>query len=156
MTVLYYDVYRRDAEFERQHGVEYRELDDLLAESDYVTIHVDLNEHTRKLFNAERIGRMRKNAILINAARGPIVDTEALYQALANRQIGGAALDVTDPEPLPADHPLLRLENCIVCPHIASASVRTRTNMAKLAADNILKVLSGEKPLTPVNHDVLK
>jgi glyoxylate reductase len=156
MRVLYYDVYRRDADFERQHAVEYRDLDDLLAESDYVTIHVDLNEHTRKLFNAERFRRMKPNAYLINAARGPIVDTEALYQALKSGEIAGAALDVTDPEPLPIDHPLLQLENCIVCPHIASASVRTRTNMAKLAAENIVNVLAGKPAVTPVNPEVTR
>ena len=156
MRVLYYDVYRRDGDFEREHAVEYRDLDDLLAESDYVTIHVDLNEHTRKLFNAERFRRMKPNAYLINAARGPIVDTEALYEALKSGEIAGAALDVTDPEPLPVDHPLLQLENCIVCPHIASASVRTRTNMAKLAAENIVNVLTGKPPVTPVNPEVSK
>ncbi len=156
MRVLYHDVYRRDAEFERQHGIEYRELDDLLAESDHVTVHVDLNPDTRKLFNAERFRKMKRSAYLINAARGPIVDTEALYQALKNGEIAGAALDVTDPEPLPADHPLLQLENCVVCPHIASASIRTRTDMAKLAAENIVNVLEGNMPLTPVNPEVLE
>jgi glyoxylate reductase len=156
MRVLYYDVYRRDAEFERQHGIEYRELEALLAEADFVTIHVDLNDSTRRLFNAERFRKMKPSAYLINAARGPIVDTEALYQALKSGQIAGAALDVTDPEPLPADHPLLQLQNCVVCPHIASASVRTRTNMAKLAAENIVNVLEGREPLTPVNPEVVK
>jgi glyoxylate reductase len=154
MRVLYYDAFRRPEGFEREHRVEYREMDDLLAESDFITVHVDLNDSTRKLFNAERLGKMKRTAFLINAARGPIVDTEALYQALESGTIAGAALDVTDPEPLPANHPILRLDNCIVCPHIASASVRTRTNMAKLAAENILKVLGGEKPVTPVNPDV--
>jgi glyoxylate reductase len=156
MRVLYYDVFRRDAEFEREHAIEFRELDELLAESDFITIHVDLNENTRKLFNAERIGRMKPTAYLINAARGPIVDTEALYQALKAGRIAGAALDVTDPEPLPADHPILQLDNCVVCPHIASASIRTRTNMAKLAAENIVNVLEARAPVTPVNPEVLK
>jgi glyoxylate reductase len=156
MQVLYYDVYRRDAEFEGEHAVAYRDLEDLIAESDYITIHVDLNDSTRKLFNAERFARMKPTAYLVNAARGPIVDTEALYQALQSGQIAGAAVDVTDPEPLPADHPLLQLPNFVVCPHIASASVRTRTNMARLAAENILNVLGGKPPLTPVNPEVLK
>jgi glyoxylate reductase len=156
MRVLYYDVYRRDADFESQHGIEYRELEILLAEADFVTIHVDLNDSTRGLFNAERFRKMKPSAYLINAARGPIVDTEALYEALKSGQIAGAALDVTDPEPLPAEHPLLQLQNCVVCPHIASASARTRTNMAKLAAENIVKVLEGRKPLTPVNPEVVK
>ena len=156
MRVLYYDVYRRDAEFERQHQIEYREVDDLLAEADFVTIHVDLNDSTRRMFNAERFKTMKPSAYLINAARGPIVDTEALYEALKAGEIAGAALDVTDPEPLPADHPLLQLENCVVCPHIASASVRTRTNMAKLAAENIVNVLEGREAVTPVNPEVVR
>jgi glyoxylate reductase len=156
MQVLYYDVYRREADFEREQGIEYRELDMLLSEADFVTIHVDLNDSTRRLFNAERFRKMKRSAYLINAARGPIVDTEALYDALKSGQIAGAALDVTDPEPLPADHPLLQLQNCVVCPHIASASVRTRTNMAKLAAENIVNVLEGRKPLTPVNPEVAR
>ena len=155
MRVLYSDVQRRPAEFEREHGVEFRKLDDLLAESDFVTIHVDLNDSTRKLFNREHFQKMKSTAYLINAARGAIVDTDALYEALKSGQIAGAALDVTDPEPLPANHPLLQLENCVVCPHIASASVRTRTNMAKLAAENIVNVLQGKAPLTPVNPEVL-
>jgi glyoxylate reductase len=154
MRVLYHDQYRRPAEFEHEHGVEYRELDALLAESDFITVHVDLNDSTRKLFNAETLGRMKPTAYLINAARGPIVDTEALYGALKDRTIAGAALDVTDPEPLPADHPILQLDNILVCPHIASASVRTRTNMALLAAENIVKVLGGERAVTPVNPEV--
>ena len=151
MRVIYHDQFRRPPEFEQEHRVEFRPLDDLLAEADFITVHVDLNEATRKLINAERLRKMRSTTYLINAARGPIVDTEALYEALRRGQIAGAALDVTDPEPLPADHPLLQLDNCVVCPHIASASLRTRTNMAKLAAENIVNVLSGEKPVTAVN-----
>jgi glyoxylate reductase len=156
MRVIYHDAFRRPEDFERERGVEYRELDDLLAESDFITVHVDLNDTTRKMFDAERLGKMKPTAYLINAARGPIVDTEALYDALRSGIIAGAALDVTDPEPLPADHPILQLENCVVVPHIASASIRTRTNMARLAAENIVKILSGEKPVTPVNPEVVK
>ncbi|MFN8486381.1 MAG: D-glycerate dehydrogenase [Caldilineaceae bacterium] len=114
------------------------DLDTLLAESDFVSIHVPLMESTHHLVNAEFLRKMKPTAILINTARGPMVDQEALYQALANGTIAGAGLDVTVPEPLPPSHPLLTLKNCVILPHIASASIATRTNMALLAADNLI------------------
>jgi glyoxylate reductase len=154
MEIIYYDVYRRE-DLERQHGWRYVDLDTLLRESDFVTVHVDLNDQTRKMFSTEAFKKMKQTAYLINAARGPIVDTDALYQAVKDGEIAGAGLDVTDPEPLPADHPILTLENVVVCPHIASASIQTRTKMAILAAENIVNVLKGEKPKTPVNPEVL-
>jgi len=154
MEIVYYDVYRRE-DLEQQHGWRYAELDDLLVEADFVTVHVDLNDHTRGLFSTEAFRKMKKTAYLINAARGPIVDLDALYQALKSGEIGGAGLDVTDPEPIPADHPILQLENAVVCPHIASASLQTRTKMAILAAENVVAVLRGDRPKTPVNPEVL-
>jgi glyoxylate reductase len=154
MTILYYDVYRRE-DLERQLGYRYVDLDMLLRESDFVTVHVDLNERTRRMINAEALAKMKRTAILVNAARGPIVDSQALYEALKNGTIQAAALDVTDPEPIPLDSPLLTLDNCLIVPHIASASVKTRNAMAELAADNILAVLSGQRPPTPVNPEVL-
>ncbi len=154
MTILYYDVYRRE-DLERQLGYRYVDLDTLLRESDFVTVHVDLNERTRRMINAEALAKMKRTAILVNAARGPIVDSQALYEALKNGTIQAAALDVTDPEPIPLDSPLLTLDNCLIVPHIASASVKTRNAMAELAADNILAVLSGQRPPTPVNPEVL-
>lgn len=99
---------------------------------------------------------MKRTACLINAARGPIVDQRALHLALRDGLIAGAALDVTDPEPLPQDDPLLTLENCFVVPHIGSASIATRTRMATLAAENIAAFLSGQRPPTPVNPEVLE
>jgi len=153
MPIIYYDVFRRE-DLERQHGWRYVDFDTLLREADFVTIHVDLNEGTRKLFSTDAFKKMKKTAYLINAARGPIVDTDALYRALVDGEIAGAGLDVTDPEPLPAEHPILGLENAVVCPHIASASLQTRTKMAVLAAENIVAVLNGEKPKTPVNPEV--
>jgi glyoxylate reductase len=152
MRLLYHNRHRLPAEVEREQGVEYRPLDDLLAEADYVSLHVDLNETTRKLIDAARLAKMKPTAYLINAARGPIVDTEALYQALRDGTIAGAALDVTDPEPIPADHPLLGLPNCLVCPHIGSATGRTRLNMALAAVENVVSVLTGRPPLAPVNQ----
>ena len=154
MEILYYDVYRRE-DLEQQHGWRYVDLDTLLSESDFVTIHVDLNDDTRKMFSTEAFKKMKPSAYLINAARGPIVDTDALYEAVRDGEIAGAGLDVTDPEPLPADHPILTLENVVVCPHIASASLQTRTKMAVLAAENIVAVLNGDRPKTPVNPEVL-
>jgi glyoxylate reductase len=153
MEIVYYDVYRRE-DLEQQHAYRYADMDTLLAESDFVTVHVDLNQQTHKMFSTDAFRRMKRSAYLINAARGPIVDTDALYEAAKSGEIAGAGLDVTDPEPLPADHPLLTLENVVVCPHIASASIQTRTKMAILAAENIVAVLSGQKAKTPLNPEV--
>ena len=99
---------------------------------------------------------MKKTCVLVNTSRGPIVDNMALYEALRNGKIGFAALDVTEPEPLPANHPLLTLDNVIVTPHIASASVVTRTKMGLIAAENLIAGLKGEMPPNPVNPEVLK
>lgn len=124
-------------------GAELADLDTLLREADFVSLHVPLNESTRHLINRERLALMKPSAILINTARGPVVDQDALVDALQRGVIAGAALDVTDPEPLPADHPLLALPNAIVVPHIGSASRRTRDRMAQMAAENLLAGLRG-------------
>lgn len=153
MRILYYDVYRR-TDLEQSMGVTYADLDTLLRESDFVTIHTDLNETTRHMMNAEAFGKMKRTAIVINTARGPIVDPQSLYQALKAGKIGGAALDVTEPEPLPENSPLLTLPNCLVVPHIASASVVTRGKMAQMAAANLIAGLKGEKLPTCVNPEV--
>ncbi len=144
MHILYYDPTRRP-ELEAELGVEYAELEDLLARSDFVTLHCPLTLGTRHLINEAALRRMKPTAILINAARGPVVDTRALVQALSEGWIRAAALDVTDPEPLPPDHPLLSLPNCIVVPHIARATLSTRTRMARMAAENLLAGLRGER-----------
>jgi glyoxylate reductase len=155
MTILYHDAYRRE-DLEREHGYRYVDMDTLLRESDFVTLHVDLNPQTRGMLNAAAFNQMKPTAIVVNAARGPIIDPDALYAALKNGEIAGAALDVTQPEPIPLDSPLLTLDNCLVVPHIASATMRTRDEMSDLAARNILAVLNGERPLTPVNPQVLE
>jgi glyoxylate reductase len=121
------------------------DLEELLAESDFVSLHVPLTQDTRQLVNAETLASMKSTAVLINTARGPVVDSDALYDALAAGQIAYAALDVTDPEPLPADHKLLTLPNCLVVPHIASASWATRGRMAVMAAENLLAGLHDER-----------
>jgi glyoxylate reductase len=119
-------------------------LEELLERSDFVTIHCPLTPDTRGLIGEEALGRMKETAYLVNAARGPIVDTDALARALKAGEIAGAALDVTDPEPLPVDHPLLDVPGLVVLPHIASATHATRERMADMAVDNLLAGLAGE------------
>ncbi|MCB0172009.1 MAG: D-glycerate dehydrogenase, partial [Anaerolineae bacterium] len=130
------------------------DLTTLLERSDFVSVHVPLNDQTHHLINKETLRMMKPSAVLINTARGPVVDTEALYEALRDQVIGYAALDVTDPEPIPADHPLLELENVIVAPHIASASYATRGKMATMAAENLIAGLKGEHLPNCVNPQV--
>lgn len=122
----------------------YVELDELLAESDFVTLHCPLNEETRHLINADTLAQMQSTATLVNTGRGGLVDQEALYDALKAGTILAAGLDVTTPEPLPSDHNLLTLDNCIVLPHIGSASIATRRKMAAMAVDNLLAGVAGE------------
>ena len=119
-------------------------IEELLEQSTVVTLHCPLTDQTRGLIGADALRRMRDDAYLVNTARGPIVDTDALGQALEQSWIAGAALDVTDPEPLPADHPLLRAPNLVVAPHLGSASHETRAEMADIAVDNLLAGLRGE------------
>jgi glyoxylate reductase len=121
------------------------DLDTLLRESDFVSIHVPLNSATKHLVNAEFLSKMKPNAVLVNAARGGVLDQTALYHALKSNQIFAAALDVTDPEPLPMDSPLLELENCLIVPHLGSASKKTRDMMSLLAAQNLVAGLKGER-----------
>ncbi|MCP4543527.1 MAG: D-glycerate dehydrogenase [Chloroflexi bacterium] len=121
------------------------DLDTLLAESDFVSLHVPLTEETHHLIGEEALQKLKPTAILVNTARGPVVDPDALCRALRDGEIAYAALDVTEPEPIPVDHPLLSLPNCIVVPHIASASVATRTKMAVIAARNLVVGLRGEQ-----------
>lgn len=130
------------------------DLDVLLTSSDFVSIHVPLTAVTRHMVNAEFLAKLKENAILINTSRGGVVDQAALYDALKKRQILSAALDVTDPEPLPMDSPLLTLENCLIVPHLGSASKRTRDLMAQLAAENLIAGLKGERLPNCVNPEV--
>jgi len=125
-------------------------LEELLERSDFVTVHCPLTPDTRGLIGAEALRRMKPTAYLVNTARGPIVDTDALTRALHSAEIAGAALDVTDPEPLPGDHPLLQAPNLLVVPHVGSATHDTRGRMADIAVDNLLAGLAGE----PMPHQV--
>jgi len=132
------------------------DFDTLLQESDFISLHIPLTDQTRGLINADSLKKMKPTAVLVNTSRGPVVDQEALFAALKSRQIFAAALDVTVPEPLPVDHPLLGLENCIILPHIASASWRTRQNMSSMAAENLIAGLKGERLPHCVNPEVYK
>ncbi|MCL4508450.1 MAG: D-glycerate dehydrogenase [Chloroflexi bacterium] len=149
MRVLYH-ARSRHIEDEERLGVEYAELPSLLALSDVVSLHVPLSRETYHLIGESELRLMKRSAFLVNTARGGVIDPDALVRALRESTIAGAALDVTEPEPLTADHPLVQLDNCLVVPHIASASIATRTRMATLAVENIIAVLSRRAPLTPV------
>jgi glyoxylate reductase len=146
----------RNREAEERLGCIPVELPILLRESDFLIVLIPLTPDTRHLLSTPQFKLMKPSAFLINAARGPIVDQRALYEALRNGLIAGAALDVTDPEPIPLADPLLSLDNCLILPHIGSASIATRTRMATLAAENIAAFLAGHRPPTPVNPEVLE
>lgn len=144
MTVLYHNRNRRP-DTESALGVRYVPFAELLAESDYVVLTVPLTKETTGLIGRAELAQMKPTAILVNVARGAVVDTPALTEALTKRQIYGAALDVTDPEPLPRDHPLLRLDNVIIAPHLGSATEQTRRQMAEISIENLFAGLQGEK-----------
>lgn len=145
MRILYHDAFEIPGAAE-EFGATRVDMDTLLAESDFVTLHVNLTPETYHMINAEALRKMKSTAILVNAARGSVVDHDALVEGLRAGEIAYAALDVTEPEPLPADHPLVHMSNCIVVPHIASASIATRTKMAMMAAENLIAGVQG-RPL---------
>ena len=130
------------------------DFDTLLRESDFISLHTPLTKETRGLMNATAFAKMKPTAVLVNTSRGPVVDQEALYEALKSKCIFAAALDVTVPEPLPIDSPLLTLENCIIVPHIASASWQARQKMSRMAAENLIAGLKGEPLANCVNPEV--
>ncbi|MEX0800736.1 MAG: D-glycerate dehydrogenase [Dehalococcoidia bacterium] len=153
MRVLYYSRSRKPS-LERRLRLTFVPFDELLRESDFVTLHTPLSDETRGLIGRRELRLMKDTAILVNTGRGPLVDHDALCDALKWNRIGGAALDVTDPEPLPPGDPLLEFDNVVVAPHIASASVATRGRMARLAAENLLAAIAGEVPKDTVNRNI--
>ena len=153
MRILYHSR-NRNTEQEQLYGMEYRDFYPLLREADFVTLHVPLTPETRHLIGEAELAAMKPTAILVNAARGPVVDPRALYKALKAAEIRGAALDVTDPEPIPEDDPLLTLENLVVTPHIGSASEGARRAMCMLAATNLIAGVKGERLVQCVNPEV--
>ncbi len=149
MEILYHNRSRKE-EAEQELGARYLDLDEMLETADFVSVHTPLTDETHHLIGAKELGRMKPEAILVNTSRGPVVDEAALADALAEGRIFAAGLDVYEEEP--KVHPrLLKLENAVLAPHIGSASVETRDKMAVLAAENLVAVLRGEEPKTPVN-----
>jgi len=154
MKIIYYNRNRRSNDNEI--GAIYESFHGLLEQSDYVIVLTPLSKETRGLFGREQFKKMKSTAYFINVSRGPVVDTDALLDALRTGEIAYAALDVTDPEPLLGDHPLLTLPNILITPHIGSATIETRTAMAQLTADNLLAGLSGEPLPACVNANEVK
>lgn len=150
MNLLYHDIYRSSAEVEQRYGAQYRDLDDLLREADFVSLHTNLTERTRHLINAERLAIMKPTAVLVNTSRGPVIDEAALAAALKEHRIFAAGLDVFEREPV--IHPdLLTCENVVIIPHLGSATVQTRLDMANLAVDNLFAGIEGRRPPTLLN-----
>src|SRR6202045_782050 len=154
MKVLYSDAIRAAGEVEKELKAEFWEMNALLAESDFISVHVPLLPETRRLFDAPKFKRMKPTAFLINTSRGPVVDEAALVAALEGGQIAGAGLDVYENEPF--IHPGLKRANVVLAPHIASASLETRTKMACIAANNVVALFAGQKPTNILNPEVLK
>ncbi len=152
MKILY-NKHTRNENLEKEMAVTFASLDDLLANSDVVTLHVPLNEETRHMINAQTLAKMKKGAFLINTARGPVVMESDLVEALRSGQLGGAALDVFDNEPN-IDPELIGMPNVITTPHIASATHEARSKMGEMAVDAILDIFSDKKPESLVNEDV--
>ncbi len=149
LHVIYHDPSARPA-----FGAAPASLKELLRSSDFVSLHVPLTAETHHMINAETLSEMKSSAVLVNTSRGPVVDPDVLHAALSSNQIFAAGLDVTEPEPLPADDPLLDLPNCIVIPHLGSASKQTRDEMAFLAAENLIAGLKGERLPNCANPEV--
>lgn len=154
MPILYNDVIRRSPEEEELFNMTFSDLDTVLQNSDFISVHVNLTPETYHLIGERALRLMKDTAVLVNAARGPVVDPKALYLALKDGVIAAAGLDVTEPEPIPADDPLVGLDNCLIVPHIASASVATRLRMSTLAAENLIAGLNRQPMPNCVNPEV--
>jgi glyoxylate reductase len=155
MKIIYYDVTPR-LEMEKNFDATRVDLETVFSKPDFVSVHVPLMPETRHLVNMQKLSLMKKTAYLINTSRGPVVDEKALYDALTSGKIAGAAIDVFEQEPTPADNPLLKLENIVVAPHIASSSYETRQQMSELVAKNLIAFFKGETPPNLVNKELNK
>jgi glyoxylate reductase len=154
MKLLFYDVLR-NPEQEKKHGLAFAPLDTLLQKSDYVSIHVPLLPQTRHFISERELNLMKDTAFLINTSRGPVVNEKDLIKALQTRKIRGAGIDVWDPEPPQVNNPLLSMDNVVALPHIASASIETRSLMIQMAIDNLKCILQGKIPPNLVNKEVV-
>ncbi len=155
MKALYYDIVRRP-DFEKEYNIQFTDIDVLFQKADFVTINAPLTKETYHLVDEKKLRMMKKTAFLINNARGPIVDEKALYKALKEGWIAGAAVDVFEQEPTPMQNPLLQLSNVVVAPHISSASYETRSRMAEMVAQNLIAFFEGKTPPNLVNPEVAK
>lgn len=153
MRVVYWSRHRKP-HLEAELRCSFRSFQQLLSESDHVVVTIPLTEDTHHLFGAAALAAMRPGAVLVNVSRGAVVDTSALVDALVSGRLGAAALDVTEPEPLPGDHPLLSFPNCLVIPHLGSASHRTRTAMLERAVENLVCALEGRPMVSCANPEV--
>jgi lactate dehydrogenase-like 2-hydroxyacid dehydrogenase len=153
MDIIYNDRSSKP-EIEEAFGARFFSFNQLLKISDYICLHVPLTSETRNMISINEFNKMKREAFLINVSRGPVVDTDALVTVLKENKIAGAAIDVTDPEPLPPEHPLYQLPNCLITPHIGSATHNTRRKMAELACNNLLAGLKGDKLPFCVNPEV--
>jgi glyoxylate reductase len=154
MKVIYTDALRAPADVEKALNAEFKDMNTLLAESDFVSVHVPLLPETRGLFDSPKFYRMKPTAFLINTSRGPVVDEAALVAALEDGKVAGAGLDVYENEPF--IHPGLKRANVVLAPHMASASLETRTKMACIAAENVVALFTGQRPPNVLNPEVLK
>ena len=152
MRVMYFDP--KEVKSSASLNAQRVDFETLLKESDFISVHTPLTPDTRHLIDSQALSKMKSTAVLINTARGPVVDPDALYEALQSKRIFGAGLDVTEPEPIPIDSSLLTLDNIIVVPHIASASTSSRNQMSWMAAQNLIAGLKGERLLNCVNPQV--
>ena len=155
MRILYYDPKRVPEAEEKKLGLTLMDLDQLLGQSDFISLHAALNEESRHMIGARQIALMKRTAFLINTARGPLVDERALAQALEEGRIAGAGIDVFENEPK-IEPALLRMENVVLTPHLGSAVMELRESMAHIVVDNIIAIIEGRPPPNCINKDVLK
>ncbi len=155
MKLLAYDIVE-DKEFAASHGVTFVSLETLMRDSDFITLHANLDKTSHHMINEKTLGLMKRDAWLVNTSRGGVVDGKALYKVLKDKRIGGAAFDVFEIEPLPADDPLRTLDNLYISPHAAGASDDARINAKIMAADNVINILNGKPPRSILNPEALK
>lgn len=155
MRLIYFSRTRKNR-IEKKYGIKFRTFKDLLKESDYISINVPLTKKTERMIGKEEFKLMKKNSFLINTARGDVLDQKSLYQALINKRIAGAGLDVFQQEPIPLNDPILKLQNVILTPHIGSGTVETRLSMSLMAVNDVMRVLEGKRPIHLINKDLVE
>ncbi|MCW3975386.1 MAG: D-glycerate dehydrogenase [Candidatus Bathyarchaeota archaeon] len=155
MRLIYFSRTRKNR-IEEKYGIKFRTFKNLLKESDYISINVPLTKETERMIGKEEFKFMKKTAFLINTARGDVIDQQSLHQALRNKRIAGAGLDVFQQEPIPLNDPILKLQNVILTPHIGSGTVETRLSMSLMAVNDVIRVLEGKRPIHLINKDLVE